>query len=88
MKAHPQPTWSIEEFQSTILSKPSLAEKTTSTGSAPAMADEFIQAFQIFDKDGNGLISSGELRYGQNYCAWESLVQSHCDGFYSFDFVG
>lgn len=25
--------------------------------------EEFIQGFQVFDKDGNGIISSGELRY-------------------------
>ena len=25
--------------------------------------DDFIQGFQVFDKDGNGFISSGELRY-------------------------
>jgi len=25
--------------------------------------EEFIQGFQVFDRDGNGLISGGELRY-------------------------
>jgi len=26
-------------------------------------ADEFIRGFQVFDKDGNGVIGAGELRY-------------------------
>jgi hypothetical protein len=26
--------------------------------------EEFIQGFQVFDKDGTGFISIGELRYG------------------------
>lgn len=30
----------------------------------PGSIEEFIQGFQVFDKDGNGFISSGELRYG------------------------
>lgn len=29
--------------------------------------EEFIQGFQVFDKDNSGLISSGELRYGLFY---------------------
>ena len=36
--------------------------------------DEFIQGFQVFDKDGNGFISSGELRYGIRICSWVFLL--------------
>ena len=31
---------------------------------APGTYDEFVQGFQVFDKEGNGYISVGELRYG------------------------
>lgn len=27
------------------------------------MLEEFIRGFQVFDKDGNGVIGAGELRY-------------------------
>jgi calmodulin len=27
------------------------------------VADEFIRGFQVFDKEGNGFIGAGELRY-------------------------
>ncbi|RKP06686.1 hypothetical protein THASP1DRAFT_25039 [Thamnocephalis sphaerospora] len=30
---------------------------------APGTLAEFVQAFQVFDKEGNGFISAGELRY-------------------------
>eukprot|EP00732_Lithocolla_globosa_P006201 Lithocolla_globosa_v1_NODE_7035_length_1002_cov_13.846885.p1 type:complete len:144 gc:universal NODE_7035_length_1002_cov_13.846885:510-79(-) len=31
--------------------------------SAPGTEEEFIQVFQVFDKEQNGMISAGELRY-------------------------
>jgi Ca2+-binding EF-hand superfamily protein len=30
---------------------------------APGPAEEFIRGFQVFDKEGNGYIGAGELRY-------------------------
>jgi Ca2+-binding EF-hand superfamily protein len=29
----------------------------------PSFAEEFIRGFQVFDKEGNGFIGAGELRY-------------------------
>ncbi|KAG8995290.1 hypothetical protein FRB94_002170 [Tulasnella sp. JGI-2019a] len=29
----------------------------------PGSADEFVRGFQVFDKEGNGFIGAGELRY-------------------------
>lgn len=29
----------------------------------PLLAEEFIRGFQVFDKEGNGFIGVGELRY-------------------------
>lgn len=41
----------------TILTRPD--------GFKPAgTSQEFIQGFQVFDKEGDGYISAGELRYG------------------------
>ena len=33
---------------------------------AQGTEEEFVQGFGVFDRDGNGLISAGELRYGKN----------------------
>ncbi|KAJ1945123.1 myosin II light chain [Linderina macrospora] len=33
------------------------------SASSEASFNEFVQAFQVFDRDGNGFISAGELRY-------------------------
>lgn len=42
----------------TILTRPD--------GFKPAgSSQEFIQGFQVFDKEGDGYISAGELRYGK-----------------------
>lgn len=44
----------------TILTRPD--------GFKPAgSSQEFIQGFQVFDKEGDGYISAGELRYGKMY---------------------
>jgi Ca2+-binding EF-hand superfamily protein len=40
--------------------------------------EELVQGFQVFDKEGNGFISVGELRYGKN--------QSNLS--FSFNFYG
>ena len=37
--------------------------KTVSGTKTQGSVEEFVQGFQVFDKDNNGLISSGELRY-------------------------
>lgn len=38
---------------------------TRPDGFKPAgSSQEFIQGFQVFDKEGDGFISAGELRYG------------------------
>ncbi len=34
-----------------------------SSTSCLAMIEEFIRGFQVFDKEGNGFIGAGELRY-------------------------
>lgn len=39
---------------------------TRPDGFRPAgSSQEFIQGFQVFDKEGDGYISAGELRYGK-----------------------
>lgn len=39
---------------------------TRPDGFKPAgSSQEFIQGFQVFDKEGDGYISAGELRYGK-----------------------
>lgn len=32
-------------------------------GRGPRRSEEFIRGFQVFDKEGNGFIGAGELRY-------------------------
>ena len=37
-------------------------------GFAPlGTVEEFVEGFQVFDKDRTGYISAGELRYGKNH---------------------
>jgi hypothetical protein len=51
----------------TILTRPD--------GFKPAgSSQEFIQGFQVFDKEGDGYISAGELRYGKQLFAWLCIV--------------
>lgn len=68
VKAHGQPQLSFDDFQAHVLPKTNGHALKHSGGSATdaegKQAEEFIQGFQVFDKDSNGLISSGELRYG------------------------
>ncbi|KAJ1883718.1 myosin II light chain, partial [Kickxella alabastrina] len=33
------------------------------SANSEASFNEFVQAFQVFDREGNGFISAGELRY-------------------------
>lgn len=33
------------------------------SGRGPRRSEEFIRGFQVFDKEGNGFIGAGELRY-------------------------
>lgn len=41
---------------------------TRPDGFKPAgSSQEFIQGFQVFDKEGDGYISAGELRYGKTW---------------------
>jgi Ca2+-binding EF-hand superfamily protein len=41
---------------------------TRPDGFKPAgSSQEFIQGFQVFDKEGDGYISAGELRYGKYF---------------------
>lgn len=37
--------------------------KSFLTTQSSARAEEFIRGFQVFDKEGNGFIGAGELRY-------------------------
>jgi calmodulin len=43
-----------------------------------ATVDDFLQGFQVFDKDANGFISAGELRYILT-CLGEKLSDSQVD---------
>ena len=53
-QSHPKP-FTFDEFHKIMSSNPQFK----SQGSL----EQFVQGFQVFDKDNNGLISSGELRY-------------------------
>lgn len=39
------------------------AEETRADECLCARADDFIRGFQVFDKEGNGFIGQGELKY-------------------------
>lgn len=55
----------------TILTRPD--------GFKPAgSSQEFIQGFQVFDKEGDGYISAGELRYGEQKEACRMKANSLC----------